>query len=94
MMKKYKTSSKFVLRKIMDEYIFVPVESGGAICHSIIMANETAVFIWNFLSEKAAGKDEIVKAITDEYEVSDAVAEKDVEAFLSKMLSSELLCLE
>ena len=94
MIKKYKASSKFVLRKIADEYIFVPVESGGTICRSIITGNETAVFIWNILSENAADKNEIVNAIMQEYEVPEDIAEKDIEKFLSEMLSRQLICPE
>ena len=85
-----KIKDGFVLRKIADQYMAVPVGARAKELHGMIGLNETGAFIWERLS-KGQSQNDIVKALCEEYEVRNDAAAASVERFLEKLRAEGLL---
>ncbi len=77
----YKLKDGFVVRKIGEQIMAVPVGKQTSEIHGMIALTESAELLWNVL-KTGAEEDELVKVITDTYEVEEAVAKADVKKFL------------
>lgn len=71
-----KIKGELVLREVCGEFLLIPVDSGSAV-RGIVSLNEAAAAVWQGIE---AGKtvDEIVSAITDEYDVTADEARADI----------------
>ena len=78
-----KLKNGFILKEIAGECIVVPVDSKLEL-NGVITLNETAKTIWLCL-EKGAEKEDIVKALLEEYDVDEAQAVSAVDAFIDKI---------
>ena len=87
-----KIKDLFVLQELVDEYMVVPVGNEADRMQGIIRLNETGAFLWKLLSEKDRTEDDLVKAITDEYDTDKETAKKDVTAFIDTI--KQFGCLE
>jgi methyltransferase-like protein len=85
-----KIKDGFVLRKIADQYMAVPVGARAKELHGMIGLNETGAFIWERLS-KGQSQNDIVKALCEEYEVRNDAAAASVERFLEKLRAEGML---
>lgn len=85
-----KTKSGFILRAVGDNYIIVPVGAEAQKFNGIIKLNSTGKFLWEKL-EKGTSEEELVKTLVAEYEIDEETAKKDVEAFVKKAVSSNLV---
>lgn len=85
-----KIKDGFVLRKIADQYMAVPVGARAKELHGMIGLNETGAFIWERLSN-GQSQEEIVKALCEEYEVQNDAAAASVERFLEKLRAEGML---
>ncbi|MBA4323281.1 MAG: PqqD family protein [Odoribacter sp.] len=77
-------SPSVVTRKTGNEYVLVPVANNIADMNSVYTLNETGAFIW----EKIDGKrtvGEIIASLTEEYEIDNETASKDVLDFVMNM---------
>lgn len=81
-----KIKSGYLIREIAGAYIVVPAGEQVAEFNGLMTLNETAAFIWNILVN-GAEEDEIVKAIVDEYDVSQSVATNDVKKVIELLKS-------
>lgn len=81
---------KLVKRKIAGEVILVPVSDSSLELKGLIVLNETAEFLWDRLPDAEDSK-ALVKALTEEYEIDDAAAERDVGNFLNKLAGYEII---
>jgi methyltransferase-like protein len=74
-------SSSVVTRKTGNEYVLVPVTDNIADMDSVYTLNETGAFIWEQIDgEKTV--EEIIEAVTEEYETDKTTAERDVIEFI------------
>ena len=85
-----KIKDGFVLRKIADQYMAVPVGARAKELHGMIGLNETGAFIWERLSS-GQPQDEIVKALCEEYEVEEDAAMAAVKRFYEKLRAEGML---
>ncbi len=74
----------FILREIANEYVLVPTGAAAQTFNGLITLNEQAVFLWERI-ELCEDVKALVKCLTDEYEVENEVAERDVKLFLSRL---------
>ena len=77
-----KIKSGFVVRKVGDDHVVVPV---GKMCkqfHGMINLNETGAMLWNFFSEKERTLEEGVDMLLAEFDVAREIAQADVEKFM------------
>lgn len=85
-----KIKEDFVLRKIADSYVVVPVNSLSIDFNGIINLNETGAFLFELL-QKGAERDALVERMTEEYEVSRERAGADIDVFLQKVKEADIL---
>ena len=85
-----KIKDGFVLRKIADQYMAVPVGARAKELHGMIGLNETGAFIWERLSN-GQSQEEIVKALCEEYEVEEGAAMVSVQRFCEKLRAEGML---
>ncbi|MBR4438042.1 MAG: PqqD family protein [Bacteroidales bacterium] len=86
-----KIKTGFKLRTIVGEHIITGEGVERVNFNKIITLNETAVYLWENLVGKEFTEDDVVKLLTDEYEVTEEVARKDVQNLLSKWEEAGLL---
>ncbi|MBO4692175.1 MAG: PqqD family protein [Bacteroidales bacterium] len=86
-----KIKTGFKLRTIVGEHIITGEGVERVNFNKIITLNETAVYLWENLVGKEFTEDDVVKLLTDEYEVTEEVARKDVKTLLSKWEEAGLL---
>lgn len=77
-------SPSVVTRKTGDEYVLVPVTNNIADMNSVYTLNETGAFIWEQI-DGIKNVEEILKAVTAEYEIDRTTAESDVYSFIENM---------
>lgn len=85
-MESYKVKPGYVLREIADEYLAVPVGTGG----EIVILNPVSKLLWERM-QASQTLDELTAAVTDEYEVDPVEARNDILAFLTNLKNSNLL---
>lgn len=74
-----KIKEGFELRTICGENIIISHGVENINFTQIITLNESAVSVWNALVNKEFDIDDVVKVLTDEYDVQEEVARKDAE---------------
>ena len=85
-----KISENFILKKIMDDFIVVPVGSELVDFNALITLNETGAFLWESLKRDIT-EDELVDKLCAEYDVGNDVARADVNEFIKKLVASGVL---
>lgn len=79
-----------VSRKIESELVIVPIRSGVGDLNSLYTLNPVGSVLWEFMTEGHTVV-EMVERVCDEFEVSTAQAEQDIEAFLDSLLNERLI---
>ena len=80
----------FVLREIAGSFMVVPVGRRTQEVPGVIALTETGALLWRML-EKGAEEGDLVRALLDEYDVSEDRATADVRAFVAKTREQGLL---
>lgn len=79
-----KIKEGFILRNIVDEWIVMPTGSNIKDFEGAIVLNEVSAFIWKKL-ESAISREDLLKAITDEYDIDEQAAANDLDEFLGRL---------
>lgn len=77
-------SPSVVTRKTGNEYVLVPITNNIADMNSVYTLNETGAFIWEHINGKRS-VEEIIIALTAEYDIDNENAKADVFAFVDNM---------
>jgi hypothetical protein len=77
-------STTIVTRKTGNEYVLVPITDNIADMNSVYTLNETGAFIWEHIDGKKS-IEEIIIALTAEYDIDFKNAETDVFSFVENM---------
>jgi len=77
-------SRSVVTRKTGNEYVLVPIANNIADMNSVYTLNETGAFIWEHINGKRS-VEELIVAVTDEYDIDNVNASKDVFSFIENM---------
>ena len=85
-----RVSDQFILREIAGESILIPVGEAAMSVKGLIALSETGGFLYHILREDTTRED-LVTALTSEYEVSVAEAAADIDAFLNQMRQLNML---
>lgn len=85
-----KIKDGFAKREIAGSNIVVPVGSTSKEFNGMITLNESGSFFWDCFT-KDITVDEAVKMVTDEYEIDEATAKKDIEKFVAMLKEHNLL---
>ncbi len=85
-----KIKEDFILRKVADSYVVVPVNKLTLNFNGIINLNETGAFLFELL-QNGAEREELVFKMLEEYDVTPEKAEKDIDVFISKVKEADIL---
>lgn len=85
-----KVKSDFILRKISDSYVVVPVGDSVVDFSGLINLNESGALLFKLL-QNGAEESELVDALLKEYKVDREVAEADVKKFVAKVKDADIL---
>ena len=86
-----KIKTNFVLRQIAGSWVVFPLGKAALDFQKMLTLNESGVQLWN-LMKQGCQREDLVKALLAEYDVSRSVAEADVDEFVEKLRSAG--CLE
>ena len=79
-----------VARKIQGELIIVPIRRGVGDLNSLYTLNAVGAVLWDFMTEgHTIG--EMVGRVCDEFDVTAAQAQCDIEAFLDSLVQEQLV---
>ena len=85
-----KVKSDFILRKISDSYVVVPVGSAVVDFSGLVNLNESGAMLFELL-QKGAEESDLTDALLKEYDVEREVAEADVKKFVAKVKDAGIL---
>ncbi len=85
-----KIKEDFILRKVADSYVVVPVNKMTLDFNGIINLNETGAFLFGLL-QNGTEKDELLAKMLEEYDVSEEKASEDIDAFICKVKDAGIL---
>ena len=80
-----KIKDNYVLQKIVDEYIVVPIAQEADRINGVFNLNETGAFIWQVLEKGTMTHDELVEALYLKYNEDRFIIEEDVNEFLEQL---------
>ena len=80
-----KRSADFLLREVADTQVLVPLGQAMVNFPGLVTLNGTGVFIWQQLEQEQT-IETLTQAMMDHYAVDKETAEKDVAAFVSKLI--------
>ena len=79
-----KLNENFALRQVADFWVVLPLGEKTLEFSGMINLNDTGAMLWQIL-EAGAEKEDLVKALTKEYDVSEQQALTDIEEFIDKL---------
>ncbi len=82
--KDMKANPGFILRNVVDEYILMPTGDNIGKFNGTVLLNEVSALVWEKL-QNPISREDLLKAILDEFEVEKAVAAADLDALLAKL---------
>ena len=85
-----KVKSDFILRKVAESYVVVPVNDLTVDFNGMINLNETGAFLFEIL-QNGADKEKLVSRMLEEYEVTPEEAETDITNFIQKLKDADVL---
>ena len=85
-----KIKSDFILRKVADSYVVVPVGKMTLDFNGIINLNETGAFLFGEL-QKGADREELIQKLLAEYDVTPEKAANDIDIFIQKAKDADVL---
>ena len=85
-----KIKKGFIIRKVGDENIVVPVGEASKNFHGMVKLNESGAFLWKFFTENHT-EEEAVDALLAEYDVQRELAAADVNAFVGILVNNSFV---
>ena len=79
-----KAKQGFILRNVVDEHILMPTGDNIGKFNGTVLMNEVSAFVWEKL-QNPISKDDLLRAILDEFEVEKNVASTDLDSLLSTL---------
>ncbi|MBQ7857837.1 MAG: PqqD family protein [Oscillospiraceae bacterium] len=77
-------------RQVAGETFLVPLGKAVYDSNGLFFLTEVGAFLWDLL-EKAESEEELVAAVLAEYDVDEATARADINAFLTKLREMGIL---
>lgn len=85
-----KAKSGFVLRKIADEYMLMPVNDNIGKFNGAVVLNEVSSFIWEKLQNPVSCED-LLEYIVEEYDVDKVTAKNDLDSLLDTLQEMDVI---
>lgn len=81
----------FRLHDVCGQQIIVSEGEENIDFSNIIKMNESAAYLWEHIQDKEFTIEDLVKLLTDEYEVSDEVAKHDAEILVKQWADAGII---
>ena len=85
-----RVKSNYIFRRIADEDLLIPTGEAALTTKGLIALSESGSLLYQKLQRECTRED-LVAALTAEYDVPEAVAAEDVDAFLNQMRQLNML---
>ncbi len=85
-----KIKDGFILKTIAGSTVAVPVGENLVNLQLMLTLNESGAYLWNCLSENCT-EDDLVEAMTKEYQIDSETARSDVREFLKVLKENHIL---
>lgn len=85
-----KRSTNFLLQNVAGTAVVVPVGEATFQFPGMMRLNETGTYLWDLLEQEQTVAS-LVDAVMLRYEIDEATARRDVEAFIEKLLPTGAL---
>lgn len=85
-----KVKEGFLLKSVADSFVIVPTGANIVDFSAMITVNETGAFLWENLKNDVT-VEELVKALTAEYEVDEKTANEDVAEFVAVLKDKKVI---
>lgn len=85
-----KTNNNFIFRTIANEHLLIPVGEAAVHTKGLIALSESGALLYRRLQGGCA-QDDLIAALTAEYNVSEEEAARDTETFLDQMRQLNML---
>lgn len=86
-----KTRKGYTLRSLGKEFILVAEGLEAVDFSRMISMNESAAFLWKAVEDKDFEAETLVGFLLDEYDITQEVAEKDVESLLQTWKEANII---
>lgn len=86
-----KIKEGFMLRQVAGQHIVMPLGQKALDFNCAITLNESGAFLWSVLEKGVADKNELLSKLLEEYDVEETLAQKDIDAFLQKLIENDLI---
>lgn len=84
-----KISDGYLLRTVAGKNIVVSI-GNDVNFNGMLTLNDTGVFFWNLMQNETT-KEEILRAVLEEYDVSEKEASRDIDEFIEKLSAAKIL---
>ena len=84
-----KIKEGFLLRNVAGSFVVVPVGQATLDFNGMMNLNETGAFLFEKMIDGTT-RDELIEALRGEYDVDEATAAEDVDAFIAKVEKEDL----
>lgn len=81
---------ELIKREIAGETILIPVGKTVYDSHGLFAINDVGSFLWDQLPN-AQTEEDLLKAVLNEYEVTETVARQDIAEFLDKLREMNII---
>ena len=82
---RYRICTGYVLRKVFDDYLAIPVASPQGNGSSVAILNPVAEFIWRQIEGEGKTFQQLLEAVLDEFVVDEQTAASDITDFLDHL---------
>ncbi len=86
-----KIKKGFKLKKISGEYTVVADRRINKTFNSLIVLNDTAVFLWNLVMERNATKQEMLEGLLNNFPISTVLALSNIDVFVRTLKENEII---
>ncbi|MBQ7856632.1 MAG: PqqD family protein [Alistipes sp.] len=81
----------YKVREIAGEHVVIMQGRFGVDMTRVIALNESSLLLWNELQGKEFSVEDVKQVLLDNYEVEEAVATRDAEAWIAKLAECNLI---
>ena len=85
-----KIKENYMLRKVADCYVVVPIGAAVAEFNGMINLNEVGAFLWRQLESETTFEN-VLSSMLAAYEVDEAVAKADLQRFIKELEDAGLI---
>lgn len=85
-----KVREGFIVREVGDQPVVVAVGPASQFFNGMVRLNATSKFLFEQLQDDKT-EDELVKAMTDKYDVDEETARKDVQSFVETLVKPGII---